>query len=147
MSLDPELRKRIHSHLNVLYPHDAEAVLDRLEQLLGQTQAVAPPDELWSERDVVLITSAALVVLIITMVLFKEFRLLSFDREFAASQGQPVFALDVLMMGLLVVVTVVGLPAVGVVLMAAMLIIPGAAARFWTERLAVCCCWRVSSAA
>jgi manganese/zinc/iron transport system permease protein len=30
---------------------------------------------------------------------------------------------------------VIGLPAVGVVLMAAMLILPGAAARFWTDRL------------
>ncbi len=39
------------------------------------------------------------------------------------------------MMGTLALVTVVGLPTVGVVLMAAMLIIPGAAARFWTDRL------------
>jgi manganese/zinc/iron transport system permease protein len=39
------------------------------------------------------------------------------------------------MMGSLTLVTVVGLPSVGVVLMAAMLIIPGAAARFWTHRL------------
>ena len=39
------------------------------------------------------------------------------------------------MMGTLALVTVVGLPSVGVVLMAAMLIIPGAAARFWTDRL------------
>jgi manganese/zinc/iron transport system permease protein len=39
------------------------------------------------------------------------------------------------MMGALALVTVVGLPTVGVVLMAAMLILPGAAARFWTDRL------------
>jgi manganese/zinc/iron transport system permease protein len=38
-------------------------------------------------------------------------------------------------MGLVVVITVIGLPAVGVVLMAALLIIPGVSARFWTDRL------------
>jgi manganese/zinc/iron transport system permease protein len=68
--------------------------------------------------------------------LFKEFGALSFDREFLAVQGRPVFFLDVLMMALLCVCTIIGLPAVGVVLMAALLIIPAAAARFWTERLA-----------
>ncbi|MHC4179533.1 MAG: metal ABC transporter permease, partial [Planctomycetota bacterium] len=37
--------------------------------------------------------------------------------------------------GTLALVTVAGLPAVGVVLMAALLILPGATARFWTDRL------------
>jgi manganese/zinc/iron transport system permease protein len=36
---------------------------------------------------------------------------------------------------LIVVAIVIGLPAAGVLLMAALLVIPGAAARFWTERL------------
>ena len=38
-------------------------------------------------------------------------------------------------MGLIALAVVFGLPAVGVVLMAALLILPGAAARFWTDRL------------
>jgi manganese/zinc/iron transport system permease protein len=38
---------------------------------------------------------------------------------------------------LVVVAVVIGLPAVGVLLMAALLVIPGAAARFWTESLGV----------
>jgi manganese/zinc/iron transport system permease protein len=38
-------------------------------------------------------------------------------------------------MGLIAVVVVLGLPAVGVVLMASLLILPGATARFWTDRL------------
>jgi manganese/zinc/iron transport system permease protein len=69
------------------------------------------------------------------LLFFKEFRILCFDREFAAVQGWPVVALDIWLMALLVVCTVVGLPAVGAVLMAALLIIPPAAARFWTDRL------------
>ncbi len=39
-------------------------------------------------------------------------------------------------MALVVVVTIVGLQAVGLILMIALLIIPAAAARFWTEKLA-----------
>jgi manganese/zinc/iron transport system permease protein len=43
--------------------------------------------------------------------------------------------LDNLQMGLVAVTTVVALPAVGAVLVTALLILPGAAMRFWTERL------------
>jgi manganese/zinc/iron transport system permease protein len=43
--------------------------------------------------------------------------------------------MDALLLLLLVLSVVIGLQAVGVVLMAAMLITPAAAARFWTERL------------
>ena len=41
------------------------------------------------------------------------------------------------MMALVVSVTVIGLQAVGLILIIALLIIPAAAARFWTERLGV----------
>ena len=67
--------------------------------------------------------------------LYKEFKLLSFDHDFATAQGWPTLALDLAMMGTLAVVTIVGLPICGVILMAALIILPGAAARFWTNRL------------
>ncbi len=86
-------------------------------------------------QDLYLIAGVSAAVLLLVLVLYKEFKLLSFDPEFARAQGWPTLGLDLLMMGALAVVTVVGLPAVGVVLMAAMLILPAAAARFWTERL------------
>jgi manganese/zinc/iron transport system permease protein len=88
---------------------------------------------LW--EDVVAIAVVAGVVVLSIAVLFKELCLLCFDREFAQAQGWPVVLLDLYMMLLLVMCTVIGLPAVGVVLMAALLIIPPAAARFWTTRL------------
>lgn len=88
-------------------------------------------------QDVLIIAIIAAVVLLVVFLLFKELSSLCFDRDFAATQGWPVFALDVLLMGLICVCTVIGLPAVGVVLMAALLIIPAAAARFWTERLSI----------
>ena len=55
--------------------------------------------------------------------------------DFAAAQGWPTLALDLVMMGTLAVVTIVGLPICGVILMAALIILPGAAARFWTNHL------------
>ena len=66
---------------------------------------------------------------------YKELKLLSFDREFAASLGLPVRTAEVALTMLLVVAVVVGLRTVGVVLIVATLITPAAAARQWTDRL------------
>jgi manganese/zinc/iron transport system permease protein len=81
------------------------------------------------------IAGVAGLVVVACGLLFKEFGLLCFDTGFAKGQGWPVGALDVILTGLVVAVVVVGLQAVGLVLIIAMLIIPAAAARFWTERL------------
>lgn len=86
-------------------------------------------------QDVYLIGAVSATALIVIVLLYKELKLLSFDPGFARAQGWPTFALDLGLMGVLALVTVIGLPAVGVVLMAAMLILPGATARFWTDRL------------
>lgn len=75
------------------------------------------------------------VVIILSILFFKEFRLLCFDETFAASLGWPVRALDVLLLGLVAAITVAGLQAVGLILIIAFLITPAAAARFWTEHL------------
>ena len=85
--------------------------------------------------DVYLILIAAAVCLAAVLLLYKEFKLLAFDRGFASSLGWPVFALDLFLMALIALAVVIGLPAVGAVMMAALLIIPAAAARFWTDRL------------
>lgn len=85
------------------------------------------------------ITMAVLggLALLCVGLLFKEFKLLSFDPEFAASIGFPVGKLNVLLTSLIVIAVVIGLQTVGVVLMAAMLVGPAAAARQWTNRLSV----------
>jgi manganese/zinc/iron transport system permease protein len=87
--------------------------------------------------DLILIATLAALAVVLVILFYKEFRLLCFDREFAASCGRPVAAFDFLLMGLVCLCTVVGLPAVGAILMVAMLVIPAAGARFWTERLGV----------
>lgn len=95
--------------------------------IYGQTAAM-------SFRDALMMGGAAVVAFAMSAALFKEFRLVCFDDRFAAAIGVRVGAVDLLMMGLVVLVTVIGLQAVGLVLIVAMLIIPAAAARFWTER-------------
>lgn len=76
------------------------------------------------------------VLLILTIAAFyKELKLISFDPDFAQSSGLPVKLLDLLLTSLTVLAVVVGIQAVGVVLMAAMLITPAAAAKYWTDKL------------
>ncbi len=96
--------------------------------IYGKTAAMLARDAQW-------IAGCALVILLAGAALYKEFSLLCFDEEYAGSQGWPVVWLDVVMLGLVVVTTVIGLQAVGLILMIALLIIPPAAARFWTNRL------------
>lgn len=97
--------------------------------IYGQAATMRPSD--------VLLTGAiASGAILGAALLLKELALVCFDSEFAAVGGWPVGILDGAMMALVVVVTVAGLQAVGLILIVAMLIIPPVAARFWTDRLA-----------
>ncbi len=87
--------------------------------------------------DVYLIAGMSAVCVLLITLLYKEFKLAIFDPGFATAQGWPVWRLDLLLMSLVAVAVVIGLPAVGAVLMAALLILPAAAARFWTDRLGI----------
>lgn len=87
-------------------------------------------------QDMLTIAIVAAVLLFIVALLYKEFKLLCFDREFARAEGFPALGLDLLLMAMICICTIAGLPAVGIVLMVAMLVIPGVTARFWTDRLA-----------
>jgi len=77
------------------------------------------------------------VLMLVIGVLMKEFTLFSFDPLFSAVIGKPVRVLDFLLTAMTVLAVVVGIQAVGVVLMAAMLITPPAAARYWTNNVSV----------
>lgn len=88
-------------------------------------------------RDVATIGILGAAVLLIVLVVWKEFKLLCFDPGFALSLGFPIRGLDILLITLLVTSIVIGLQTVGVVLMSAMVVAPAAAARQWTDRLGV----------
>lgn len=85
--------------------------------------------------DVQSIALASGLVLVVCAAFFKEFSLLCFDEEYAAALGWPVGWIDVALTSLVVIVTVIGMPSVGLLLVVAMLIIPPTAARFWTDRV------------
>ena len=85
--------------------------------------------------DAELIAWSGLFSVIVIGMLFKELTLLCFDEGFAGSRGYPLLLLDLVLMALVVIVTIIGLQAVGLVLMIALLVIPAAAARFWTQNL------------
>ncbi len=87
--------------------------------------------------DVVTMAVFGGAALLLLVLFWKEFKLLSFDRNYGSSLGYPMTALDVLLTTLLVIGIVIGLQAVGVVLMSALIVAPAAAARQWTDRLGV----------
>ncbi len=88
-------------------------------------------------RDIQMMAGIAAIVLLLVLLFWKEFKILCFDYEYAASLGFSVKLLDVFLTGLVVLSIVIGLQSVGVVLMSAMLISPAVAARQWTDRLSV----------
>jgi len=87
--------------------------------------------------DLMVFSGVATVLLIVVTLFFKEFTLISFDENFAKSIGFPVKRIELVLTTLTVLAVVIGIQAVGVVLMAAMLITPAAAARFWTDKIRV----------
>lgn len=110
------------------WPDATQAGLDKF--LFGQAAALL-------QSDVILMGLLGGAALLIMALFWKEFKLFSFDREYGATLGFPVRALDILLTTLLVTAIVIGLQAVGVVLMSAMIVAPAAAARQWTDRLSV----------
>jgi len=109
-------------------PDANQAGLDKF--LFGQAAGLVQSEVL---------TMAALggIALAFVILLWKEFKLLSFDRGFGESLGFRMSVVDVVLTTLLVVAIVLGLQTVGVVLMSAMVVAPAAAARQWTDRLVV----------
>lgn len=85
--------------------------------------------------DVTTMVAISAFLCLAVLLLFKEFKLLAFDASFGAGLGLPMGLLDLLLNLLIVLAVVIGLQSVGVILMAAMLISPAIAARYWTDRL------------
>ena len=87
--------------------------------------------------DMYVFASMSILLIIVILAFFKEFTLVSFDLEFANAIGLPVRSLEIALSSITVLAVAVGIQAVGVVLMAALLITPAAAARFWTDNISV----------
>jgi manganese/zinc/iron transport system permease protein len=117
--------------LLTMIQHSPTADQSGLDHIIFGKAAALIGDDLW-------VFSIISIILLVTVLLFyKEFQLICFDPVYAKALGYKVNALELVLTTLTVMAVVVGIQAVGVVLMAAMLITPAAAARFWTNKLSV----------
>lgn len=83
--------------------------------------------------DLIVFAIVSAILLLVIALLFKEMKIIAFDPNYAKVIGLPVRGLELVLTSLTVLAVVTGIQAVGIVLMAAMLITPAAAARFWTH--------------
>lgn len=90
-------------------------------------------------KDLIVFSIVAVSLLLMVILFFKELKIISFDESYARSLGLPVTGLNLFLNAMTVMAVVTGIQAVGVVLMAALLITPAAAARFWTDNLFIMC--------
>ncbi|MEQ8909745.1 MAG: iron chelate uptake ABC transporter family permease subunit [Vicingaceae bacterium] len=88
-----------------------------------------------TQDDILIFSSIGLVLIALVLIFYKEFKLISFNPDYAKVIGLPVRFLEFLLATITVLAVAVGIQAVGVVLMAALLITPASGARFWTNRL------------
>ncbi len=86
------------------------------------------------QQEAITITVVAVIVSALMVLLHKEFLVSCFDSTFGKGTGLSMGIIDLLVMLLLAITIVISLPAVGVVLTAALVVIPPATARFWTDR-------------
>jgi manganese/zinc/iron transport system permease protein len=87
--------------------------------------------------DVYMIIGVGIVLLVLVSLFWKELKILSFDPEYAESLGFSTRNLSILLSSMIVIAVIIGLQTVGVILMSALLVAPGVAARQWTNRLSV----------
>lgn len=88
-------------------------------------------------NDVVLFLVLGLLIIVFIILFYKPLQLVVFNKEYADSIGIPTRFIEFLLSSLTVLTIAIGIQAVGVILMAALLITPAAAARFWTHRLTI----------
>jgi len=100
--------------------------LDKI--LFGQAAAM-------TEGDIKLLAYVTVFILVTVVLFFQKFRLIAFNQSYARTIGLAVNRYELLLALLIVMAVVVGLQLVGVVLMAAILLTPMAAARFWSNQL------------
>jgi manganese/iron transport system permease protein len=98
------------------------------EFLFGNVLAV-------SADDLILILIGGGLVVATIMALYKEFLFVTFDPVMAAGAGLRVAVYDTLLLVLLAVTTTVAMRALGIILVAAMLVTPAATAFLYTRRL------------
>lgn len=96
--------------------------------IFGKAATMTKADLMW-------LFISAIIIILVSLLLYKEWKLLIFDPVYAKGIGLPIEALKATLTVLIVMTIVTGIQAVGVILMSALLIIPAASAKLWTKKL------------
>lgn len=88
-------------------------------------------------EDIITMGILGIISILVVILFWKEFKLLIFNREYGDTLGFSSRLLEIILTSLIVISIVIGLQTVGVVLMSAMIVIPAAAARQWTNKLGI----------
>lgn len=83
--------------------------------------------------DLYLLVPLTLVIGLILWWFWQPLLAITVDRDLACAEGLPVQKLEILLVSLLAITVAVGIQAVGVLLMTALLITPAATARIWSR--------------
>ena len=91
----------------------------------------------WVPYSVIQMLGVSIALIVAIVIFYKELVVTSFDPVMAASLGMPVSKIHYILMAVLAIVVVSAFSAVGAVLVIAMLILPGATAALYSDRLKV----------
>jgi zinc transport system permease protein len=87
-----------------------------------------------TRQDLIVIAVLGGLVLLSTKIFFKELLFVAYDREVALVSGMPVAFLDHFLLTILALSVVISMKIIGIILVSALLVIPGAAASQVTRR-------------
>jgi ABC-type Mn2+/Zn2+ transport system permease subunit len=116
---------------------ESGAAVDRL--LFGTLLGLGP-------GDLALSAAAAVLAAVATVTLGRTWSAIAFDPDSAPALGLPARTADLLLLALVAAAAVAAIPAVGALLVAAVYVLPGAAARLVTRTVPALLAWSVALA-
>ena len=116
---------------------ESGAAVDRL--LFGTLLGLGP-------GDLVLSAVVAVLAALASVALGRTWAAIAFDPDSAPALGLPAATADLLLLGLVAVAAVAAIPAVGALLVAAVYVLPGAAARLLARSVPALLAWSVALA-
>lgn len=116
---------------------ESGAAVDRL--LFGSLLGLGP-------ADLALSAAAAVLAAVATAALGRTWSAIAFDPDSAPALGLPARTADLMLLALVAVAAVAAIPAVGALLVAAIYVLPGAAARLVSRTVPALLAWSVALA-
>lgn len=88
-------------------------------------------------QDLIVIGITTLLIIMTTIIFWKEFKIFLFNKDFAFLIGIQTTTINIVLMTLTIATIIIGLQTVGAVLISSLLIAPATAAAQWTQKLHV----------